>query len=66
MNLTAVVDGIARLHEEISHYDPENVYNMDETGLNFRLLPRQTYVHKAENNVRRTKSMSQKIESHCT
>ena len=28
------------LYATISRYDPENVYNMDETGLFFRLLPR--------------------------
>jgi hypothetical protein len=28
------------LHAIIAQYDPENVYNMDETGLFFRLLPR--------------------------
>ena len=33
---------------------------MDETGLNFRLLPRQTYVHKMEKSVRGTKSMKSK------
>jgi hypothetical protein len=60
VDLTAVADGIARLRKEISHYDSENVYNMDETGLNFHLLPRQTYVHKAEKNVRGTKSMKSK------
>ena len=60
MDLTAVADGIARLREEIYKYDPENVYNMDETGLNFHLLPRQTYVHRSENNVRGTKSMKSK------
>ena len=60
MDLTAVADGIARLHEEISNYNPKNIYNMDETGLNFCLLPRQTYVHRSENNVRGTKSMKSK------
>ena len=60
MDLTAVADGIARLHEEISNYNPKNIYNMDETGLNFHLLPRQTYVHRSENNVRGTKSMKSK------
>jgi len=30
---------------------------MDETGRNFRLLLRQTYVHKTSKNVRGTKSM---------
>jgi hypothetical protein len=28
------------LYAIIAQYDPENVYNMDETGLFFRLLPR--------------------------
>ena len=60
VDLAAVADGIASLREEISHFDPENVYNMDETGLNFRLLPRQTYVHRTEKNVRGTKSMKSK------
>ena len=30
------------LYATISRYNPENVYNMDETGLFFRLLPRYT------------------------
>jgi transposase-like protein len=60
VDLIAVADGIAKVREEISNYHPENVYNMDETGLNFRLLPRQTYVHKTEKNVRGTKSMKSK------
>ena len=30
------------LYATISRYDPENVYNMDETGLFFRLLSRYT------------------------
>jgi hypothetical protein len=28
------------LHTIIAQYDPENIYNMDETGLFFHLLPR--------------------------
>jgi hypothetical protein len=31
---------LEELHGIIAQYDPENVYNMDETGLFFRLLPR--------------------------
>jgi len=48
VDLIGVADGIAKLREEISNYPPEHVYNMDETGLNFYLLPRQTYVHKMD------------------
>jgi len=35
--LLAVLDD---LYAIIAQYDPENIYNMDETGLFFRLLPR--------------------------
>ncbi len=31
---------LEELYSIIAQYDPENVYNMDETGLFFRLLPR--------------------------
>jgi hypothetical protein len=31
---------LEKFYEIITQYDPENVYNMDETGLFFRLLPR--------------------------
>ena len=47
VDLIAVADGIEKLLEEISNDHPD-FYNMDETGLNFHLLPRQTYVHKTE------------------
>ena len=30
------------LYQEIARYDPEDVYNMDETGLFFRVLPKYT------------------------
>jgi hypothetical protein len=43
-DLIGVADGITKVREEISNYPPEHVYNMDETGLNFCLLPWQTYV----------------------
>ena len=61
VDLAAVAVGIARLQEEISNFDPENVYNMDKTGLNFHLFPRQTYVHRMEKNVRGMKSMKSKV-----
>ncbi len=37
LGLLATVDN---LYEIIAQYDPENVYNMDKTGLFFRLPPR--------------------------
>jgi hypothetical protein len=60
VDLIGVADAIAKLREEISKYPPEHVYNMDETGLKFRLLPRQTSMHKTEKNVRGSKSMKYK------
>jgi hypothetical protein len=35
---------LEELYEIITQYDLENVYNMDKTGLFFRLLPR--YLHQ--------------------
>jgi hypothetical protein len=37
LGLQAALDN---LYAIIAQYDPKNVYNMDETGLFFRLLPR--------------------------
>ena len=58
--MTAIADDIAKLKEEISQCNPESIYNMDETGLNYRLLPRKMYAHRTEKNVRGTKSMKSK------
>jgi hypothetical protein len=35
---------LEELYEIIVQYDPKNVYNMDETGLFFRLLPRYSFL----------------------
>jgi hypothetical protein len=35
-----LLSALEELYSIITQYDPENVYNMDETGLFFRLLPR--------------------------
>jgi hypothetical protein len=39
-----VPDNIAKLRVEINKYGAENVYNMDETGLFYKLLPNRSYV----------------------
>jgi hypothetical protein len=39
---------LEELYEIISNYKPENVYNMDETGLFFRLLPRYSLLMPEE------------------
>jgi len=44
--------------------DPEHVYNIDETGFHFLLLPMQTYVHKTQTNLSGTKNMKAMIASH--
>jgi hypothetical protein len=37
------------LRQQLESYDPENIYNMDETGLNFRALPNRAYLAPDEN-----------------
>ena len=42
------LEALDKLYAIISNYDPENVYNMDETGLFFRMLPRYTLLLPCE------------------
>jgi len=56
----AIAEWIAEIQQEISKYDPEDIYNMDETSLNYCLLPRQSYVHKSASGARGTKNMKSK------
>ena len=44
----SLLEALDKLYAIISNYDPENVYNMDETGLFFRLLPRYTLLLPCE------------------
>ena len=44
-NLQAALDELCAI---IAQYDPKNVYNMDETGLYFRLLPGYTLLSPFE------------------
>jgi hypothetical protein len=44
-----LLHALSKLYEKISKYEPENVYNMDETGLFFRLLPRYSMLLPNEN-----------------
>ena len=39
---------IAIIREKIKKYDPNNVYNMDETGLFFKVLPNRSYVNEKD------------------
>ena len=51
------------LYALIKQYDPENVYNMDETGLFYRLLPRYTLLmpHEDVNSTRGKKKAKERI-----
>ena len=44
----SLLEALDKLYAIISNYDPENVYNMDKTGLFFRLLPRYTLLLPCE------------------
>ena len=43
-----LLEALDKLYAIISRYDPENVYNMDETGLFFQLLPKYTLLRPFE------------------
>jgi len=35
---------MSQIRAELATYDPEHIYNMDETGLQYRCLPSRTYI----------------------
>ena len=39
---------IAILREKIKEYDPDLVYNMDETGLFFKVVPSRSYIKEKD------------------
>jgi hypothetical protein len=41
-NVDGVAQAISQLPIRLSNYEPEDVYNMDETGLYFRAHPNKT------------------------
>ena len=43
-----VADEISKLRDEIKKYNLNNVYNMDETGLFFKLLPNRSYIKEKD------------------
>ena len=53
---------IAALREKLREFDPSCIFNVDETGLFFKLLPRRTYISSFEDkrSVRGTKAMPAK------
>ena len=39
---------IDEIRKDLESYDPENIYNWDETGLYFKLIPHSTYTARNE------------------
>ena len=65
VNLEAITDRISKLQEKIRTYHPDNVHNMDETGLIFKYLLNRSYVKKSEvKTTRGTKII--KVKDHIT
>lgn len=57
----AIADEISDLCKVVAEYDPENVCNMDETGLFFKCPPNRTYVNRKDiKEARGTKLMKAK------
>lgn len=50
---------MAKIRVQLGNYDPSNIFNVDETALFYRLLPRRTYVLEGEDEgeLRGTKKM---------
>ena len=59
---SAVAKDIGILRSHLSDYDAEHIYNIDETGLFFKLLPRRTYISASEDrkSLRGVKAMKAK------
>ena len=61
VDIAAVESEIQKIRELIKEYGEEYVYNMDETGLFFKLLPNRSYVKKEHSKTARgTKHMKAK------
>lgn len=48
MKVAEVAREIADLRKTLSGYDIDNIYNVDETGLFYKLLPRKMYILPTE------------------
>ena len=62
VDLDGIKEAIEKIRETLERFDAECIYNWDETGLYFKLLPSATYTSKSENrkNVRGTKAQKAK------
>lgn len=54
-----VKEGLEAIRQKCEKYDTENIYNVDETGLQYKLMPKRTYLSMKENRktARGTKDM---------
>ena len=62
VDVSGIDADIVALREKLGDYEPSNIYNVDETGLFFKFLPRRTYIctHEHKKSVRGTKAMKAK------
>jgi hypothetical protein len=47
----AIAHELRKLRDVIAKYDPENIINCDETALQYRMLPRSSYIAPGENKI---------------
>ena len=50
-----------KLGREMENFDSENIYNVDEAALFFKILPNFTYYLPSESNVRGTKQSKDRV-----
>ena len=62
VKISEVAGGIAELRAALGSFKPDFIFNMDETGLFFKLFPKRSYVMTGENKklLRGTKKMGAK------
>ena len=62
VDIESIAEGMKAIRLASLDYDMENIFNVDETGTFFRLLPKRTYLSTAENRktARGTKAMKAK------
>lgn len=58
----AIAEGLAEIRKACQEYELENIFNVDETGIFYKLLPKRTYLSNAEKrqSARGTKGMKAK------
>ena len=57
---------IVEIRKDLESYDPENVYNWDETGLYFKLIPHSTYAARNEERRQVRGTKAQKVKDRVT